>query len=453
MIKNSYNLEALNLAIERDNATLLNSYDKVTKRTRIYFKCHCGEEHYKKCLEIISRAGAFCKECTIKRGIKKLHSTLEKEKNKEPICTIKSLNDTITRDNAILLENYEVITIHSKIKFKCNCGENSEKNSLQLIKVSGAFCKNCTRKTWTLNIKKTNLEKYNVECSVHAPHIKEQIINNNLQKHGVENVFQIPEVREKIKQTMLNKYNVDNPNKTPEIREKIRQTCLEKYNVDNPMKNDMVKENLKQSVMNKYNVQYYSQTQEYKEQYKNTCLKKYNVEHTLKLPEIREKIKQTFIQKYNVTNPNKTPEVREKIRQTCLKRYNVEHHSQCQEIQERQQKNAKKYKEYKMPSGEIRKVQGYEPLALDELVKTYEESDIITDRKGIPRISYKIEEKQKYYFPDIYIKSQNKIIEVKSTWTYKCKEDNIQEKVNATKSAGYEYEIWIYDDKGNKTIK
>ena len=71
MIRNSYNFEALNLALERDNATLLNTYDKVSKRTRIYFKCHCGEEHNKNCLEIVSRAGAFCKECTIKRGIKK----------------------------------------------------------------------------------------------------------------------------------------------------------------------------------------------------------------------------------------------------------------------------------------------------------------------------------------------------------------------------------------------
>lgn len=106
-----------------------------------------------------------------------------------------------------------------------------------------------------------------------------------------------------------------------------------------------------------------------------------------------------------------------------------------------------------MPSGEIRKVQGYEPFALDELVKIYEETDIITDRKDIPRICYKIEDKQKYYFPDIYIKSQNKIIEVKSDWTYKCKEDNIQEKSNATKTEGYNYEMWIYDGKGNKSIK
>jgi hypothetical protein len=119
---------------------------------------------------------------------------------------------------------------------------------------------------------------------------------------------------------------------------------------------------------------------------------------------------------------------------------------------EKTQKNAKKYKEYTMPSGIIRKVQGYESFALDELVNIYSEDDIKTDRKDIPRIKYIINDKNKYYFPDIYIKSGNKIIEVKSNWTYKCKEDNVQEKSNATKLAGYEYEIWIYDNKGNKTI-
>lgn len=106
-----------------------------------------------------------------------------------------------------------------------------------------------------------------------------------------------------------------------------------------------------------------------------------------------------------------------------------------------------------MPSGNIINVQGYESYALNELIKIYDESDIITNRKEIPRISYKIEDKQKYYFPDIYIKSINKIIEVKSIWTYKCKEDKIQKKSNATKLAGYDYEIWIYDKKGNKIIE
>jgi len=135
-----------------------------------------------------------------------------------------------------------------------------------------------------------------------------------------------------------------------------------------------------------------------------------------------------------------------------MKNYGVEYPMQNQEFQEKIQKNAKKYKEYKFPSGIIRKVQGYEPYALDDLIKTYTEDQIKSDRKDVPRISYKVDEKQKYYFPDIFIPHENKIIEVKSTWTYKSKEDNIKAKAEACKAQSYIYEIWIYNAKGVKEV-
>ena len=97
-------------------------------------------------------------------------------------------------------------------------------------------------------------------------------------------------------------------------------------------------------------------------------------------------------------------------------------------------------------------------LNLDELFKLYEEDDIKTDRKSIPRITYYLQDnqdnkpKKRYYFPDIYIVSINKIIEVKSSWTYKQYIEKIKLKAEATKKAGYDYKIWIYDNKKNKTI-
>ena len=446
-----YNFEALTYAINRDNAILLHNYNKITKRTTIYFRCHCGEESSKGCIQIVNNTGAFCKKCTTKNGIKKLHNTISRDK---PIlCNIDSLKDIIKRDNAILLNEYDLITKNTEIEFKCNCGENSTKNSHQLITVSGAFCKKCTRVSWTQKQKDTNLERYNVECTVHASHIKKQIKENNLEKYGVENVFQSDKIREKIKKTILEKYNVEYASQNKEVKEKTKQTCIERYNVENVSQANIFKEKQKNTIIERYNVEHYSQTPDFKESFKKTCLERYNVEHYSQTPEFKEKVKQSFIEHYGVDNPNKTPEIREKIRQTNIEKYGVEHPSQNQEIQQKTQKNAKKYKEYKMPSGTIRKVQGYEPFALDELVKTYIEEDIISDRKDIPRINYKIGDKQKYYFPDIYIPSKNKIIEVKSTWTYKCKKDNIQEKAEATKVAGYEYEVWIYDSKRNKTLK
>ena len=100
-----------------------------------------------------------------------------------------------------------------------------------------------------------------------------------------------------------------------------------------------------------------------------------------------------------------------------------------------------------MPSGEIVKVQGYENIALDELVQKYEEEDIAVGRSNIPTIEYHINDVKHVYFPDFFIKSENKIIEVKSEWTIQLRRGNVQEKALATIKAGYKYEIWIYNVK------
>lgn len=54
------------------------------------------------------------------------------------------------------------------------------------------------------------------------------------------------------------------------------------------------------------------------------------------------------------------------------------------------------------------------------------------------------------HYVDIYIPSKNKCIEVKSTWTLKMKKDSVFEKQLAAKELGFNYEICVYDCKGNK---
>lgn len=51
---------------------------------------------------------------------------------------------------------------------------------------------------------------------------------------------------------------------------------------------------------------------------------------------------------------------------------------------------------------------------------------------------------------DIFIPMQNRCIEVKSTWTAEKGKDCIFLKQEAAKKLGYTYEIWVYDQKGNK---
>jgi len=87
-------------------------------------------------------------------------------------------------------------------------------------------------------------------------------------------------------------------------------------------------------------------------------------------------------------------------------------------------KTSYKRKEYIMPSGAIVDVQGYEDKALEVLLSVYNENDIVVGTKNIRleigEIFYVDNNKvTRRYFPDIYIKSENKIFEVKSVWTYK----------------------------------
>jgi hypothetical protein len=119
-------------------------------------------------------------------------------------------------------------------------------------------------------------------------------------------------------------------------------------------------------------------------------------------------------------------------------------------------KNAYKLKEYTFPSGRVDKIQGYEHYALNELIinEKINESDIITGCKNVPTIWYNDENGKKHrHYVDIYIPSQNKCIEAKSTWTAEKKKDNIFLKQKSAKELGYNYEIWVYNSKGIRVEK
>lgn len=115
--------------------------------------------------------------------------------------------------------------------------------------------------------------------------------------------------------------------------------------------------------------------------------------------------------------------------------------------------NNYKYKKYIFPSGKAVNYQGYENIALNELIKIYSEDDIENNRQNIPSIQYVINNKVYYYYPDIYIKSQNLIIEVKSLYTYKKQIIKNTIKALSCRNLGYNFEFWIYDSKcKNKTV-
>ncbi|CCV02507.1 Csr/MutH/archaeal HJR family nuclease [Armadillidium vulgare iridescent virus] len=109
-------------------------------------------------------------------------------------------------------------------------------------------------------------------------------------------------------------------------------------------------------------------------------------------------------------------------------------------------------KTFEFPSGRIDMVMGYEPLCLSTLLNFYDENDIITDCRIIPTFKYRClnddgTERDALYYPDIQL--PDKIIEVKSTWTFEKEKINNLRKFQAVADSGYKLECWIYDGKKN----
>jgi len=190
-----------------------------------------------------------------------------------------------------------------------------------------------------------------------------------------------------------------------------------------------------------------------KEKIRQTTFKKFGVEHISQCQSIKEQKKQTTLKNFGVEYPTQSELIKQKRRETSTINYGVEHPSQNADYAEKHSKQNYSKKEYVMPSGKTINVQGYEPFALDFLIQNekIKEEEIVLGCKNVPTIWYNDESgKSHRHYVDIFIPNLNKCIEVKSTWTAKKKKDCIFLKQNAGKNLGYNYEIWVYDSKGNR---
>lgn len=288
-------------------------------------------------------------------------------------------------------------------------------------------------------------------------------------KNGInccsKNVSGCPEIRQRKKQTCIEKYGDENFKNT----NKSKQTKLEKYG--NETFNNRIK--AKETTLEKYGVENVSQNNDIKHKKEVTFQTNYKLgsEERIKLAKTRsrswrandidaiiKKSKNTMIDRYGVDNILKIKEVAAEVsrknkenapvrlaktRNTIKEKYGVDNVSQITEIHEKQQKT--RWKSYTLPSGKIIKVQGYENKALDILLTIFSEEDIITSRRLLPNIWYTHVGKNRRYYPDLLIKSNNTIIEVKSEYTYKIYEEANLRKKDACISNGYNFEFWIFN--------
>jgi hypothetical protein len=223
----------------------------------------------------------------------------------------------------------------------------------------------------------------------------------------------------KSKETCVKNYGVDNPRKSDVIQQKIAVTCNERYGCEYAINAKEVQ----QKRIDTWRIKYKKGTPEYdmwRNNVRNTCIERYGVDSNLKIPAVRIAINEKLSQKF----------------------YDREFG---------------KYYDFTYPSGKMIRTQGYENIALYELIESYDENNIIASKRDIREyvgeIKYNDNGIERTYFPDIYIPSAHKIIEVKSEYTYELHlEQNIAKKEKCIK-LGYSFEFWIYKNrKSNKII-
>ena len=369
--------------------------------------------------------------------------------------TFEFLQSICSNDNVKLLLDYSTIylTRDTRIMGQCIYCENTFNKSFDKLDKNKNFtCEKCTKKIRFDRIKTTMVDKYGVEYAAQLDVFKDKMKSTNLEKYGCEYGLQNEEIKDKCKLTNLEKYGCEYGLQNEEVKEKRKSTNLEKYGVEHCNQRQDVKDKIKKSCLKKYGTTCSSQNQEIKDKIKKTNLEKYGVEYGFQNEDIKEKIKETNLQKYGVENNLQRNEIKEQIKQTNLQKYGVEYVTQCPYIMEKATKHMYKCKEYIFPSGNIISIQGYENYAIDELIKQgIYENDIVTGCTNVPTIWYCDKEgKKRRHFVDIYIPTQNLCIEVKSTWTAKLHDGNIQLKQQAGKELGFKYEIWVYNKEGIK---
>ena len=151
-----------------------------------------------------------------------------------------------------------------------------------------------------------------------------------------------------------------------------------------------------------------------------------------------------------ITDTEYRKSIIKKYEATCMERYGVRNVSQDPEIFEKIVKKSYTGKKYEFPSGKVIRIQGYEGYAINYLLKeNIEETDLFFG-KDIPTFHYVDDDQVHHvYHPDIFVKSLNMIVEVKSDYTYRKElRKNYLKFRNVIKNENcYILRVMIYNDK------
>jgi len=224
---------------------------------------------------------------------------------------------------------------------------------------------------------------------------------------------------------------------------------LEKYGYEMPFNNEDVLEKARTTILNEYGINNVATIKKF--QIKKVRTKTSTTNKTRLTKRQQLDIKIAFRRLARIEAHIKRPRIerdeqliRAKARATSLKRHGFENVMQDPEFLENH-RTGYKHKEYIWKTGEVSKVQGFEPFVLEDYENNgYLYNDIKTNKADVPEIWYVGLDGQKHrYFPDFYIPKENLVIEVKSTWTVKLDIETNNLKYEAAKDAGYNFKLEV----------
>ena len=262
-------------------------------------------------------------------------------------------------------------------------------------------------------------------------------------------------MQQRFRDTCLERHGVLYPMQSRVIQDKAKETFMETLGVENPFQSDEIKKKIIQNNMLNHGVPYVQMLEEVKNKVKETNLIRHGHENVMHNADIKEKLRQTTNERFGHDNVFQNEEIKEKIQNVMIEKFGYAHALQNSELAKKASEASYKSKPFTFPCGNIIQVQGYEPFALEFLVNEGQNyTDITTDRARVPDIWYETDDgKSHRYFCDIFLHKEDKIIEVKSDWTLEKGKDVIPLKAQACIDAGFEYEIWIFDEKKNLKVQ
>ena len=304
------------------------------------------------------------------------------------------------------------------------------------------YCHSCGKEISSFHSFETGFTRHCcAKCCGKNPATYEERKKFNQKNYGVDNVFQAAVVKKKMADTCQKKYAANRYQQTAEfsakmtataakrtketrdeITEKRKATNIEKFGFEFPLQSLEIRQKLKDTCMKTYGVDNPQKSTLVRKKAESTCLERFGVKNSLLSGIIQQKVKATLQKNYSVDNPGQSDIIKERMRATNLARYGVEYYAQCSEFSDKMYNNSNK--PYNLPSGKIIQIQGYKNYAIDELLSTgYLESELLLVHRPAVKYFWSSDDghgdnKWHYYHPDIVIPAENRIIEVKSGWTY-----------------------------------